>query len=476
MRKLWKFFYLSLMVLPLKPPYGGDTRLPIKGRTVTSIFKATKQGPHYRPGNIRTTMLLFRLFHQMLINFPTLLKLRKTYKLRKKNRAANEDISVIFYSDNLDEVNGIANSLRSVVPYLRAKGKKVQLWGSAFHTRANGVVEDSFVVLFPRAASMEQLGYADSELAFPQLAPVLRFLKHYPADIMELETPSPGAWLVGIAARITGLKVISHYRTDVPSYTRALVKEAWMRRYVLSYMRIFYQNTTPVISPCETYREILETEIKVKPEFIKILPRGIPLENFSPDYRKLPETKQKHKVRFLYVGRISVEKDIPFLEELWKKFCGKNQEFAENAELTFVGGGWYLKTLIKNMSECSNVYFVGVRTGKELAEFYANADFFLFPSGSDTFGNVVVESLASGTPVLVTDKGGPQDIIKNAGEKCGWVLPFENLSEWENQLNKCYEMFGTPEYEKMREHSAKHSQNYTLEKMTNALWEFYKIL
>jgi len=464
------------MNLPLKPPNGGDTRLPIKGRTVTSVFKRTKQGPHYRPGNVRTTMLLLRMLYQVITNLYGFLKLRKFYKTRNKNKTANEDISVIFYSDNLDEVNGIANSLRSVVPYLRAKGKKAQLWGSAFHTRTNGVIEDSFVVLFPRAASMEQLGYADSELAFPQLAPVLRFLKRYPADILELETPSPGAWLVWLAARVAGLKVISHYRTDVPSYTRFLVKEAWMRRYVLNYMRIFYQNTTPVISPCETYREILETEIKVKPELIKVLPRGIPLENFSPDYRKLPKVPQKRKVRFLYVGRISVEKNITFLEDLWREFCEKNPETAANAELIFVGGGWYLETLINNMIDYSNVHFVGVQTGKELAELYANADFFLFPSGSDTFGNVVVESLASGTPVLVTDKGGPQDIIKNAEEKCGWVLPFENLSEWENQLKKCCEMFKTPEYEDMRKHSVKHSQNYTLEKMTTALWDFFKTL
>jgi glycosyltransferase involved in cell wall biosynthesis len=460
------------MIPSRKPPNGGDTRPPIKGRTVTSVFKTTKQVPHYRPGNVRTTMLLFRMLHQMIINFTTLLKLRKAYKLKKKNRTANEDISVIFYSDNLDEVNGIANSLRSVVPYLKSKGKKAQLWGSAFHTRTNGVIEDGFVVLFPRAASMEQLGYADSELAFPQLASVLKFLKRYPADLMELETPSPGAWLVGIAARIAGLKVISHYRTDVPSYTRSLVKEAWMRRYVLNYIRIFYQNTAPVISPCETYREILEKEIKVKPKFIKILPRGIPLENFSPKFRNNSQLNQK--IHFLYVGRISIEKDIPFLEKLWKEFC--RESVAINAELVFVGDGWYLETLKKNMKEYSNVHFAGVKAGRELAEFYANADFFLFPSGSDTFGNVVVESLASGTPALVTDKGGPQDIIKNSEEKCGWVLPFENMNEWENQLNKCCEMLKTPEYEQMRRNSVKHSQNYTLEKMTNALWEFFKSL
>jgi len=442
---------------------GGDTRSPIEGRTVTSVFKSMKQGPHYRQGNVLTTLLLIRLIWQLLISLPSLFKLRKKYKKRKRHA---DDFSVIFYSDNLDEVNGIANSLRSVVPYLNSKGRNAHLWGSAFHTRTNGVVENSFVVLFPRAASMEQLGYADSELAFPYLAPVIRFLKHYPADLMELETPSPGAWLVGIAAKIMGMKVLSHYRTDVPSYTRSLVKEAWMRRYVLGLIRIFYQNTAPVISPCEAYRKILETEIKVKPEHIKVLPRGIPLEKFSPSLRKQNHTH----ATFLYVGRISVEKNIAFLEELWKEFCKENK----NAELIFVGGGWYLETLKENMKEYSNVHFVGVKVGKELAEFYANADFFLFPSATDTFGNVIVESIASGTPALVTDKGGPQDIINNASKKCGWVLQLGDLNAWKEQLKECCEMLGSPEYEQMRLACAEHGKNYTLEKMATAQWEFFK--
>jgi len=445
-----------------KPINGGDTRKPIEGRTVTSVFKFMKQGRHYRPGNVRTTLLLMRLVWQLLISLPALLKLRKGYKKRKRQ---SENFSVIFYSDNLDEVNGIANSLRSLVPYHNSKGRKAHLWGSAFHTRTNGVVENGFVILFPRAASMEQLGYADSELAFPYLAPVIKFLKRYPADLMELETPSPGAWLVGIAGKIIGMKVLSHYRTDVPNYTRSLVKEAWMRRYVLSLMRIFYQNTAPVISPCEAYRKILETEIKVKPKNIKVLPRGIPLEKFSPALRK-----EKSKIRFLYVGRLSMEKDIPFLENLWKEFNKENQ----NAELFFVGGGWYLETLKENMKEFSNVHFAGLKAGRELAEFFANADFFLFPSATDTFGNVIVESIASGTPALVTDKGGPQDIINNSKEKCGWILPFRDLEAWKRQLKQCYEMVGTPEYEQMRNACAEHGKNYTLEKMASAQWEFFR--
>jgi len=447
-----------------KPLNGGDTRKPIEGRTVTSVFKPMKQVPHYRPGNVLSNLLVIRLVWQLLTNFSSILKLRKAYKKRKFQP---ENFSVVFYSDNLDEVNGIANSLRSLVPYLNSQGKKAHLWGSAFHTRTNGVVENSFVVLFPRAASMEQLGYADSELAIPYLAPVVKFLKRYPIDLIELETPSPGAWLIGITAKMIGIKIMSHYRTDVPNYTRSLVKEAWMRRYVLGFLRIFYQNTTPVISPCEAYRKILETEVKVKPKHIKVLPRGIPLENFSPSLRK---HRTDSHITFLYVGRISVEKNIPFLEKLWKEFCKENK----NAELIFVGGGWYLETLKENMKEYSNVHFAGVKVGKELAEFYANADFFLFPSATDTFGNVIVESIASGTPVLVTDKGGPQDIVNNASKKCGWILQYEDLNAWKEQLKRCCEMVGSPEYEQMRLASVEHGKNYTLEKMATAQWEFFR--
>lgn len=453
-----------------KPLNGGDTRTPIEGRTVTSVFKAMKRGPHYRPGNVRTTLLISRMFLQIIINLPTILKMRYAYKKRKALIKKNnyEDFSVVFYSDNLDELNGISNSLRSVVPYLKSKGKKVQLWGNAFNTRTNGVIEDSFVVLFPTCASMEQLGYADSELASPYLAPILRMLKRYHTDLIELETPSPGAWLVGITGKIIGIKVLSHYRTDVPNYTRSLVKEAWMRRYVLWLIRVFYKHTTPVISPCAAYREILENEIKIKPKDIKILPRGIPLENFSPDSRV--KTSDETPIRFIYVGRISVEKDIPFLEELWKEFC-KEQK---NVELTFVGGGWYLNTLKENMKDFYNVRFAGVKAKKELANYYTNADFFLFPSATDTFGNVIVESLASGTPALVTDKGGPKDIINNAKEKCGWVLPFRDIEAWKQQLNRCCNIFKTPEYEQMRQASVEHSKNYTLENMASAQWSFFK--
>lgn len=412
---------------------------------------------------------------QILRNLPLLLRLRRRMAAYRKQRAASgKDIAILFYSDNLDEVNGIANNLRHVVPYMRAHGHQAYLAGSAFHTRPRGVVENGYLFLFPRAFSMEQLGYADSELAFPYMRPLLRLLCRYPVDLIELETPSPGAWLVMFCAKIIGIKVFSHYRTDVPSYTRMLVKAKWMHRYVLWLMQVFYRLTRPVISPCRDYQRKLVDEIHLKKEDTVILPRGIPLERFSPQLRGQGVWERfadnGRKVRFVYVGRISKEKDIPFLEDVWMRF----RTLRSDAELMFVGGGWYLDILRERFKDCPDVVFTGVQGGETLASLYADADFFIFPSATDTFGNVVVESIASGTPVLVTDRGGPQDIIDDHG--CGWILPFDQAQAWIDRMQECCALAleRPTEYQALRDRAYQRSQSFTLEHAVDAQWEFFR--
>lgn len=412
---------------------------------------------------------------QVIRNLPLLLRLRFKLAKYKRNRlATGDDISVAFYSDNLDEVNGIANNLRHVVPHMRAHGHKVFLVGSAYHTRPRGVVENHYLILLPRALSMEQLGYADSELAIPHIRPLLRLMLRHPVDLVELETPSPGAWLVMFCSKIIGLKVISHYRTDVPSYTRTLVKAKWMHVYVLWLMQVFYRFTRPVVSPCTDYQNKLVSEIKVPLDRTVILPRGIPLHHFGPDRRGLGVWEQfapqPRPVRFVFVGRISKEKDIPFLEDVWLQF----RKTQQHAELMFVGDGWYLQTLQKRFADCPDVSFSGVQGGDTLAALFADADFFLFPSSTDTFGNVVVESLASGTPALVTDQGGPQDIIGD--HQCGWVLPFNNVDVWLKQLQVCCDLkINQPEqYQAMRDKAYQRSQTFTLDNAVKAQWEFFQ--
>ena len=466
----------------LKPSDALDSRPTIFGRKVTSTFKKRFSFKHQPPGNLRTGMIPPIVFGSLFLNLPKLLKLRYYLKKERREHPA-DDVRILFYSDNLDETNGIANNLRNVIPYMRAHGMKAFLAGNAFNTRPCGVVENGYCLLLPRMFSMEQLGYANSELAIPRVGPVLRLLKRYPVDLIEFETPSPGAWLVCFCAKVAGIKVFSHYRTDVPTYTKTLVKAKWMYHFVLWLMKIFYGMTKPVVSPCKDYADILTSQLKIPENKVKILPRGLPLEKFSTDMRgkgtwekyngaTVPEqTGENRKIRFSFIGRISKEKNLEFLNSVWKKFAAKH----DDVELMYVGYGWYLKEIKQFFDGDSSVHFAGEQGGETLAGLYADSDFFLFPSTTDTFGNVVVEAMSTGTPAIVSNYGGPHDIVMDSS--AGRILPIDEES-WLNALEECRRIYleDPATYAKMREVAHERSLKYTMESSTKAQFEFFREL
>ena len=457
-----------------------DTRPHIFGRTVTSTFRKMFSFKHQPPGNLRTGMIPPVVFGALLVNIPKLLKLRFYLKQERKNHPT-DDVRILFYSDNLDETNGIANNLRNVIPYMRTHGMKAFLAGSAFNTRPCGVVENSYCILLPRLFSMEQLGYANSELAIPRVGPVLRLLKRYPVDLIELETPSPGAWLVCFCAKVAGIKVFSHYRTDVPTYTRTLVKAKWMYYFVLWLMKTFYGMTKPVVSPCKDYADILTSQLKIPESRVQILPRGLPLEKFSPDLRGKGVWEQfngsgesaqaTRKVRFSFIGRISKEKNLEFLNNVWKQFAARH----DDVELMYVGYGWYLEEIKKFFEGDRSVHFAGEQGGETLASLYADSDFFLFPSVTDTFGNVVVEAMATGTPAIVSNYGGPHDIVMD--NAAGHILPIDETA-WLDALEESRRLYlEEPEaYQKMRETAFERTRKYTMQNSTKAQFEYFRKL
>lgn len=461
----------------LKPEDKLDSRPAIFGRKVTSTFRKRFSFKHQPPGNLRTGMIPPIVFASLVLNIPKLLKLRSYLKKERQEHPA-DDVRILFYSDNLDETNGIANNLRNVIPYMRAHGMSAFLAGNAFNTRPCGVVENSYCLLLPRMFSMEQLGYANSELAIPRVGPVLRLLKRYPVDLIEFETPSPGAWLVCFCAKVAGIKVFSHYRTDVPTYTKTLVKAKWMFHFVLWLMKIFYGMTKPVISPCKDYADILTSQLKIPEDKVQILPRGLPLEKFSPSLRgkgtweKYNGSPEKRKVRFSFIGRISKEKNLEFLNGVWKKFAAKH----DDVELMYVGYGWYLEEIKKFFEGDDSVHFAGEQGGETLAGLYADSDFFLFPSTTDTFGNVVVEAMSTGTPAVVSNYGGPHDIVMD--ESAGRILPIDEKA-WLDALEECRRIFLEEQdttYAKMREVAHERSLKYTMESSTKAQFEYFRKL
>jgi glycosyltransferase involved in cell wall biosynthesis len=172
----------------------------------------------------------------------------------------------------------------------------------------------------------------------------------------------------------------------------------------------------------------------IAPEKIRILPRGLDTTLFHPS-RRDPAFWQKYGIPagrtvLLYVGRVSKEKDLDVIVSAWKRltdlgskkedlgsvlptndaphFLDPKSYFLNSPALAFVGDGPYLKELRQLLPDAA---FTGYLAGLDLARAYASSDVFLFPSTTDTFGNVILEALASGVPCVVSDQGGPKDLI-----------------------------------------------------------------
>ncbi len=141
--------------------------------------------------------------------------------------------------------------------------------------------------------------------------------------------------------------------------------------------------------------------------------RGIDAALFSPERRTAPPLEASGTWTLGYVGRLSVEKNVAVLPRVARELARKGRS---NLRFLIVGQG---KEEAALRSALPHAEFLGVLRGEALAEAYSNMDCFLFPSRTDTFGNVVLEAMASGVPAVVTSSGGPAYIVRaSAGGGC----------------------------------------------------------
>ena len=167
----------------------------------------------------------------------------------------------------------------------------------------------------------------------------------------------------------------------------------------------FYNQMREVLVPSSSTRMQL-VQRGLAAEKIKPLPRWVNTEVFSPSKRNPYLYGLNGDTKFLYVGRVSKEKNLKLLADAFIDITNKG--FCSN--LIMVGDGPYRNEL-EDLLKGYPALFTGFLTGNELSQIYASSDVFVFPSATDTFGNVVLEAQASGLPVIVSDEGGPKELM-----------------------------------------------------------------
>jgi glycosyltransferase involved in cell wall biosynthesis len=212
-----------------------------------------------------------------------------------------------------------------------------------------------------------------------------------------------------LIARMMNIPVAGTYHTDIPQYVRSLTNDEFLEQAAWSYMIWFYSQMEEVMVPSAGTREQLATR-GLPPERMKPLPRWVDTGTYSPEMRNPSFWKGRGaglgRVVLLYVGRVSREKGLEMLVDAFRALVDTGSAIA----LAVIGDGPYREEMEVSLAGYPAL-FTGYLAGEQLQRGYASADLFVFPSATDTFGNVVLEAQASGLPVIVSDEGGPQELM-----------------------------------------------------------------
>jgi glycosyltransferase involved in cell wall biosynthesis len=304
--------------------------------------------------------------------------------------------------------------------------------------------------------------YKELDMVFPPYFKMAKEFKKFNPDIVHISTPGlVGFW--GLCLAIWYKKpIVGTYHTDFPMYIYENTKSNFARRTTGFFMGLFYKKFSALITRSKEYIPNISKDISFKEEKIHVLKPGTDIKKFNSSYKDSNSWEQYdipvNAKKFLYVGRITCEKNLDLLFSYWKEFYDKSE--LKNSYLVLVGEG-DLESRKEELKDF-NVRFLGHKRGEELYTLYASSDFFVFPSTTDTLGQVVLEALACGTPAMVTTIGGPNSILKAASDEVGFALDPNDKDVWISKFHAIEKE--EIDLEKLRFNTQKHIQNYSIEK------------
>ena len=314
------------------------------------------------------------------------------------------------------QINGVARTYQRLIAYLESKNVETRVFAPAGGLPENETENPSVVRFF----SCDFFLYPDCQFSLPNYFSAHHILSEFQPDLIHLATP----FMMGL----TGLKYandhhipkVAVFHTNFPQYLE-YYRLPWLKKLAWRFLRWFHQQAEKNYCPSQDTRKLLRRHGVNK---LEIWTRGVDSGLFNPNRKSLEFRRQlglEDKTVLLYVGRLAPEKSV---EVLLKALYAANSA-NKKLHLLIAGDGPSRAGL--QQAAPPNVTFLGYKSGQELAGIYATSDIFVCPSVTETFGNVILEAMASGLPVIAPLSGGIKENLFPAknGLSC---LPLNPLS------------------------------------------------
>ena len=326
----------------------------------------------------------------------------------------------IFTDTFAPDVNGVARTLKRFTDYLDANGYEFRVFAP------ESTNESLFSSHIHRFASLPFFLYPECRLALPNMLHVKAELQRFKPDLIHVATPF-NIGLCGLHyAKKLNIPIVGSYHTDFDQYLNYYDLQ-FFSKFLWKYMHWFHKPLRKIFVPSN---ETMEQLKRKGFQNLRIWGRGVDCNLFHPNYSKQEVHEQfqiKEKYILSYVGRLAPEKDIETLLSLSLQLPDK---IKNQVHWLIVGDGPSKEEMRKKAPE--NMTFAGYLNGENLAKVYASSDIFVFPSPTETFGNVVLEALATGTPVIGANSGGVKNIIHQ--EVTGFLCEPQNTEQFKHAL------------------------------------------
>lgn len=338
-------------------------------------------------------------------------------------------IKVAFFAENLiDDFDGASRTVYQIlnrIPY--EEFEFMYFCGVAPNRELNAKVFQFPAVTLPNNKTYK------AAIPYFSKSKMWKALDDFQPDVIHFTSPSPMASYAKNYGRERGVPVISIYHTHYISYVKYYLRG--LKFFIPSGKRLvekitykFYNNLRKVYVPTqEIIRELKEAGLHG--HNLKLWQRGLDNDLFNPnkkDTEYMRSITGNDKPVILFASRFVWEKNLQALIDLYKLYEAKG----DAVNFVIAGDGMAKKELEAAMPKA---HFLGMVGHEQLARLYASSDVFFFPSDTETYGNVVVEAMASGTPCVAANGGGPKSYLKH--EETAFLCEANDITAYRDTIN-----------------------------------------